>query len=137
MAQTYDLTTASRIQLARAAMRVFLVPRNRVIQVIGRARQSSNIIEITMWEGPLRIAMARYCREVAHASGYGSLHMVGVLDALLDAGLDGAIRHDNGRMLWGEQGRPGYGLYDRALGATYLVGVFDALKRSNTRRDTA
>ncbi|MFQ8431309.1 sensor histidine kinase [Amaricoccus sp. W119] len=64
VAQTYDLTTASRIQLARAAMRVFLVPRNRVIQVIGRARQSSNIIEITMWEGPLRIAMARYALRI-------------------------------------------------------------------------
>lgn len=75
--------------------------------------------------------------EVPHPSRYGSVDMVGVLEALLDAGFDGPIRPDHGRMIWGEQGRAGYGLYDRALGATYLVGVFDALKRSNTRRDTA
>ena len=41
VSQTYDLTTASPMQMQRAAMRVFLVPKNRVIQVIGRARQSS------------------------------------------------------------------------------------------------
>lgn len=58
--QTYDLTRASQMQLSRAAMRVFLVPRDRVIQVIGQARQSDNIIEITMWEGPLRQAMVSY-----------------------------------------------------------------------------
>jgi len=28
----------------------------------------------------------------------------------------------HGRMIWGETGRPGYGLYDRALGVTYLQG---------------
>ena len=26
-------------------------------------------------------------------------------------------------MLWGEVARPGYGLYDRALGAAYLAGL--------------
>ena len=29
-------------------------------------------------------------------------------------------------MIWGETGRPGYGLYDRALGAAYLTGLFEA-----------
>ena len=28
-------------------------------------------------------------------------------------------------MIWGEQGRPGYGLYDRALGAMYLQGLWE------------
>ncbi len=35
-------------------------------------------------------------------------------------------------MIWGETGKPGYGLYDRALGAVYLNGLW---KRStNSRR---
>lgn len=32
-----------------------------------------------------------------------------------------------GKMIWGEKGRPGYGLYDRALGATYLNGLWEAI----------
>ena len=32
----------------------------------------------------------------------------------------------DGRMIWGEVGKPGYGLYDRALGATYINGLFEA-----------
>ncbi len=34
-------------------------------------------------------------------------------------------------MIWGETGRPGYGLYDRALGLTYLQGLWEALVRSD------
>jgi signal transduction histidine kinase len=68
VAQTYDLTTASQIQLARAALRVFAAPKNRVIQVIGHARQSSNVIEITMWEGPLRAAMVNYAFRILYTS---------------------------------------------------------------------
>ncbi len=39
------------------------------------------------------------------------------------------MRPDHGRMIWNEQGRPGYGLYDRALGATYLQGVWEGIAR--------
>jgi len=49
-----------------------------------------------------------------------------VLGALKETGFDGPLRPDHGRMIWGETGRPGYGLYDRALGATYLRGLWDA-----------
>jgi mannonate dehydratase len=35
----------------------------------------------------------------------------------------GPMRPDHGRMIWGGEGRPGYGLYDRALGATYPQGL--------------
>jgi len=41
------------------------------------------------------------------------------------------MRPDHGRMIWGERGRPGYGLYDRALGATYLLGIWDGLGRAS------
>ena len=33
-------------------------------------------------------------------------------------------------MIWGEEGRPGYGLYDRALGAYYICGLWDAINRT-------
>jgi mannonate dehydratase len=32
-------------------------------------------------------------------------------------------------MIWDETGRPGYGLYDRALGAMYLQGLWEAVQR--------
>jgi mannonate dehydratase len=36
-------------------------------------------------------------------------------------------------MIWDEKGRAGYGLYDRALGITYLNGLWEALEKMNTR----
>ena len=36
-----------------------------------------------------------------------------------------------GRMIWDEVAMPGYGLYDRALGATYLNGLWEAIVKSN------
>ena len=32
-------------------------------------------------------------------------------------------------MIWGETGKPGYGLYDRALGIMYMLGVWDMLDK--------
>ncbi len=37
------------------------------------------------------------------------------------------------RHIWGERGRYGYGLYDRALGATYLSGLFEAIEKDLVR----
>lgn len=68
-------------------------------------------------------------QEVSHPSSCGSLDMYAILKALYQAGFDGYIRPDHGRMIWGESGRPGYGLYDRALGATYLLGLWEAIER--------
>jgi D-mannonate dehydratase len=31
---------------------------------------------------------------------------------------------------WGETDRPGYGLHDRALGETYLHGLWEAISRT-------
>lgn len=67
--------------------------------------------------------------ESAHYSKCGSLDMVEILKAYYDAGFDGYIRPDHGRMIWGETGRPGYGLYDRALGAIYLGGIWETLEK--------
>jgi mannonate dehydratase len=38
-------------------------------------------------------------------------------------------------MIWGERGRPGYGLYDRALGATYLQGLWEGIAKAGLRVD--
>lgn len=64
--------------------------------------------------------------EVQHPSSYGDVDMLAVMRALRDVGFDGYMRPDHGRMVWGETGRAGYGLYDRALGATYLQGLWEA-----------
>ncbi|AKL95879.1 mannonate dehydratase UxuA [Clostridium aceticum] len=68
--------------------------------------------------------------ESAHPSEYGSLDMYKILKALLDAGFDGSYRSDHGRMIWKETGKPGYGLYDRALGAVYIHGLIEAITKS-------
>lgn len=67
--------------------------------------------------------------ESAHLSSEGSLDMFEIMKALHDTNFDGYIRPDHGRMIWGETGRPGYGLYDRALGITYLNGLWEALEK--------
>lgn len=69
--------------------------------------------------------------ERAHLSSCGSIDMYAVMKALYDNGFDGYVRPDHGRMIWGETGRPGYGLYDRALGATYLNGLWEAIEKSS------
>lgn len=67
--------------------------------------------------------------ETAHKADDASLDMYGIMKALYDTGFTGPLRSDHGRMIWGEDGRPGYGLYDRALGALYLQGLWDAIER--------
>ena len=68
--------------------------------------------------------------ERAHLSSCGSLDMYAIVKALVETGFDGYVRPDHGRMIWGETGKPGYGLYDRALGATYLNGLFEACEKA-------
>ena len=73
------------------------------------------------WEGE-----EDFC-ESGHLTASGSLNMAAILAALHRRGFDGVIRADHGRMVWGERGRPGYGLYDRAMGVCYLAGLWEAL----------
>jgi len=70
-------------------------------------------------------------RECSHLSADGSLDLFGVLAALHDTCPDVTIRPDHGRAIWGEKGRPGYGLYDRALGIAYINGIWEALSRKD------
>lgn len=67
--------------------------------------------------------------ENGHLTKNGDIDMYGVVRALVEGGFDGYVRPDHGRNIWGEDGKPGYGLYDRALGAVYLTGLFEAVEK--------
>lgn len=69
--------------------------------------------------------------ETAHPSSCGSLDMFAIVNALVCGGFKGYVRPDHGRNIWSESGKPGYGLYDRALGATYITGLFEACEKLN------
>ena len=71
----------------------------------------------------------RCFQESSHRSSDGALDMFEIMRAIHDTCPDVYIRPDHGRMIWDEYGRPGYGLYDRALGATYLCGIWEALEK--------
>ena len=67
--------------------------------------------------------------ESAHYSGCGSLDIVAIMKVLHKNHFTGYLRPDHGRMIWGETGKPGYGLYDRALGASYITGIWETLEK--------
>lgn len=64
--------------------------------------------------------------ETSHYTADGSIDISGVVKELSEQNYDGYIRPDHGRHIWDEDCRPGYGLYDRALGVMYLLGLWDA-----------
>ncbi len=72
--------------------------------------------------------------EAAHLSTDGTFDMYEIVKALHDIGFDGPIRPDHGRMIWDEVAMPGYGLYDRALGAAYICGLWEAIEKAEARR---
>ena len=69
--------------------------------------------------------------EAAHLSSDGSFDMYEIVRALYESGFEGPIRPDHGRMIWGEEAMPGYGLYDRALGAAYINGLWEAIDKAH------
>ena len=71
--------------------------------------------------------------EAAHYAADGSLDMVEIIKAFVDIGFEGPVRPDHGRAIWGEIAMPGYGLYDRALGSQYILGLYDAILKLTTK----
>ena len=69
--------------------------------------------------------------ESAHLSEDGSLDMYEIMKAFYEIGFDGPVRPDHGRAIWGEVSMPGYGLYDRAIGASYLLGLLEAIRKAS------
>ncbi len=69
--------------------------------------------------------------EVSHRAQDGNVDVVEVVKAYHEMKFQGYVRPDHGRHLWGEEKtcRPGYGLYDRAMGIMYLWGIWDTLNK--------
>ena len=68
--------------------------------------------------------------ENGHRTADGNVDIFAIVKALVKNGFKGYVRPDHGRNIWGEDGKPGYGLYDRALGAAYLNGLFEAVEKN-------
>ena len=66
--------------------------------------------------------------EASHRDCDGDTGILDIMKAYHDCGFKGYMRPDHGRHIWGEKCRPGYGLYDRALGIMYLLGIWDTLE---------
>ncbi len=71
--------------------------------------------------------------ESGHLSKDGSVDMARIVRILLDNGYEGYVRPDHGRKIWGEEGNPGYGLYDRALGIAYINGLVEMAKKEKNK----
>jgi mannonate dehydratase len=72
--------------------------------------------------------------ETAYPSASGYLNIFTILKALHKNGFDGPLRPDHGRMIWGGAGKPGYGLFDRALGAAYLMDCGKEFPQKKNKR---
>ncbi|MFC0561365.1 mannonate dehydratase [Halalkalibacter alkalisediminis] len=67
--------------------------------------------------------------ETSHRTLDGSVDIYDIVKAYHEKGFTGYARPDHGRHIWDEECRPGYGLYDRALGIMYMWGIWDSLER--------
>ena len=74
--------------------------------------------------------------EASHRDCDGDTGILDIIRAFHDSGYEGYIRPDHGRHLWDERPgkvRPGYGLYDRALGVMYILGAWEMLEKEKTK----
>ncbi|NLK27024.1 MAG: mannonate dehydratase [Clostridiales bacterium] len=67
--------------------------------------------------------------EASHRDCDGDTGILDIIKAYHDCGYNGYVRPDHGRHIWNEKCRPGYGLYDRALGIMYILGAWDMLEK--------
>ena len=72
--------------------------------------------------------------EVSHRDRDGDVGILEIMKAFHDCGYKGYMRPDHGRHIFGETCRPGYGLYDRALGIMYLLGCWDMLENLDEKK---
>ena len=104
-----------------------VLPENDIIDMINTYCDRIHFAHIRN----IKITGERCFEESAHKTECGSLDIYGIVKAYYENGFDGYIRPDHGRMIWGETGKPGYGLYDRALGAVYINGLWEAISKSS------
>ncbi len=106
-------------------------PKNNCLEILEYALKRNRVN--FMHARNIKLGEGKSFKESAHPSEYGSIDMYEVVKLCADYDFKGAIRPDHGRMIWGESGRPGYGLYDRALGATYLSGLYEAVLKNRRK----
>lgn len=103
-------------------------------------REENNIPEIVKYFGNIEKISYMHVRnikrigtksfhETSHISKEGDLDIFEIMKELYETKFDGYIRPDHGRQIWDEKARVGYGLYDRALGASYLYGIWESLNK--------
>lgn len=100
-------------------------PANDLVEIIHEVGERINFVHFRN----VGFMGERKFKETAHLSTEGSLDMYALMQALVDVGFDGVIRPDHGRTIWGEVAMPGYGLYDRAMGITYMQGLHEAITK--------
>ncbi|MGL5042916.1 MAG: mannonate dehydratase [Culicoidibacterales bacterium] len=103
-------------------------PKNDLVHLVRKYGKANRIHFAHMRN--LKMIGEKSFYESAHPNGEGSFNMVAIMQAYCEIGFTGYMRPDHGRMIWGETGKPGYGLYDRALGATYLLGLYQACQHA-------
>jgi mannonate dehydratase len=106
-------------------------PDNNIIEII---REFSDRIPFAHIRNVKRYENGDFI-ETSHRTTDGSVDIHGIMEALYDAQYTGYLRPDHGRHIWDEKCRPGYGLYDRALGIMYLWGIWDSLCRTKVETE--
>lgn len=101
-------------------------PDNDLVEIIHEVGDKINFVHFRN----VKFLGERHFKESAHLSTEGSLDMYAIMKALVDVGFDGVVRPDHGRTVWGEVAMPGYGLYDRAMGITYMQGLHEAILKA-------
>ena len=104
---------------------------NPDIDLAGMARRLKDKIHFVHGRN-VRTTGYRSFFETSHDDEKGNVSLPAVIQTLYDVGYSGPIRPDHGRMIWGEEGRPGYGLYDRALGASFIWGIWRGCKENRS-----
>lgn len=109
-------------------------PSNNIVEIIREFCPTGRVpfahVRNIRWQDEPGTGRGRFY-ESSHLSSDGSLDLYEITKAFHTFGFDGFIRPDHGRMIWEETGRPGYGLFDRALGATYLNGLWEAVDKNS------
>ena len=110
-------------------------PRNNVAQIV---RQHCDRIAFAHIRNVKHFDNGDFS-EASHRDCDGETGILEILKAYHENGYEGYIRPDHGRHLWGEGPgtvRPGYGLYDRALGIMYMLGAWDQMDKQAGKKTT-
>lgn len=103
-------------------------PANDVVELLKKFRGRVHFMHVRN----VRVDPNGDFSEVSHRTQDGTVDITGIMKVLSDTDFAGCIRPDHGRHVFGENAanvRPGYGLYDRAMGAMYLTGSWDMARR--------